>query len=294
MSLQILLRIFDLFDSKSVALLTTVCGHFHCLALRVLHNRLQIASTLAGHECYLECHPPASRLTASKMYCKTLGTDGLEELRQTIDRGEEHSGHLKQAFTLYSRFRPQHHEPEAGRIVWSVPGDIPGSRTHPSSNIAAPIPGPDEAVCQTVSVDASDLFSQLQTLAFLGKRHYGILTSFHEVSQGYIRVWREWLAKACETKRWSDGEQIAVYHEAGGGNKRSDSVTGRHDPRKGPNVLWLNTRDQNVGIRFRVKEQTWRRTAPAPLLYTSDTEVPVSYRVEFEGKCSAIASAITD
>lgn len=256
--------------------------------MRVMHNRLQIAAGLGGHEFYLECHPPASRLTASKMFCRTLGTDGLEELRRAIDRGEEHEGQLKQSFELYSRFRPQHHEPEAGRIMWNVPGDIPGSRTHPSTNPAPRIPGPDEAVTQTVSVDASDLFSQLQTLAFLGKRKYGILSSIQEVSQGCIRVWKDWLAKACETKYWSDGEPIAVHHEPlvivdGSGKRRADSVTARLNPKDDPNVRWLNTSDHNVGIRFRVKERKWRQNTP--VLYMIENELPVSYHVEFEGEC---------
>ncbi|KAK5163265.1 uncharacterized protein LTR77_010851 [Saxophila tyrrhenica] len=283
---EILLRIIDIFDTKSVAALTTLSRHFHCLALRVIHNRLQIASGLNGHEFYLECHPPATRLTASRMFCRKLGTEGLEELRQCIERGEQCSGQLKQAFALYSRFRPQHHEPEAGRITWSVPGDIPGSRTHPSTNPEQRVPGPEEAVSQTVSIDAGDLFSQLQTLAFLGKRHYGFLTSFQEVSQSYIRVWRDWLAKACETKLWSDGEPIVVHHEpatAGGGLKNGcDDSAERLDPRNDPKVLWLSTRDQNVGIKFRVKERKYRRAAQAPILYASENELPVSYHVEFE------------
>lgn len=197
-------------------------------------------------------------------------------------------GQVKQAFGTYSRFRPQHHEPALGRMQWRVPGDIPGSRTHPSSNLASRVPGPREAVCQNVTVDAHDLFSQLSTLAFLGKRgHHGLLSSIQEVSQGHIRVWRKWLSKQCERKSWSDGEPIAVYHEpptspTGHGKGRSDSVTGRLDPRLDPNVLWLNTSDENVGIKFRVKERKWRQNAA--ILYASDEEVPVSYIVEFEGR----------
>lgn len=226
------------------------------------------------------------------MLCNTLGADNLDDLLDEIYAGEKHVGQVKQVFEMYSRFGPQYHDTETKGPRWSVPGDIPGSRTHPSSNPGPQKSDPDGKVSQTVSIDAHDLFSQLQTLAFLGKRHYGILASLQEVSQGYIRVWREWLSRQCESKSWSDGEPIVVHHEGPTSLTRDrsgtvDSVTSvnrRLDPRKDPSVLWLNTRDENVGIKFRVKERKWRRTAP--VLFANELELPVSYVVEFEGRFS--------
>lgn len=58
------------------------------------------------------------------------------------------------------------------------------------------------------------------------------------------------------------------------------------DPRKDGSILWVNTRDDNVGIKFKVKEKKWRRTTAMPILFESDVEVAVSYEVEFEGSSS--------
>ena len=148
----------------------------------------------------------------------------------------------------------------------------------------------EEIVTESVTVDAHDLFSQLTTQAYLGKREStrGFLFSIQEVSEGTIRVWRDWLARQCESKKWTDGDTVIVHHDTpvvpavGKGKGRSDSVTGYEDPTKDPRILWVNTRDDNVGIRFRVLERTWKRDRP--LLYSSDVEVAVSYQVEFEGE----------
>jgi hypothetical protein len=146
-------------------------------------------------------------------------------------------------------------------------------------------------VSETVTVDAHDLFSQLTALAYLGKREpvRNHLCSTHSVTEGTIRVWRDWLSRQCESKKWTDGEPVVIHHDlpssspsSGKGKARSDSVTGRMDPTKDPSVLWINTRDQSVGIKFRVKERKWRRANP--ILYESDVEVAVCYIVEFEGE----------
>ncbi|KAK3686408.1 hypothetical protein LTR37_019839 [Vermiconidia calcicola] len=220
------------------------------------------------------------------MFCDTLGTEGLEELLAAVYDNDRYVGQVQQAFSLYSRFRPQHGEPDARRI-WSPPGDIPGSNTHPSSRPTAPIFAPGDPVTQTVTIDAHDLFSQLSTLAFLGKRGYhGLLMNIHDLSEGHIRVWRDWLSKQCVSKKWTDGEPVVVHHDPPvipitNGKTRADSVTGCLDPRQDPNILWVSTRDENVGIKFRVRERIWRRSG-GPLLYSSDVEIPVSYQVEFE------------
>lgn len=114
-----------------------------------------------------------------------------------------------------------------------------------------------------------------------------MLLSVQEVSEGTIRVWRKWLADQCESKKWTDGENIVVHHDMSSSpsfsknNAIADGVAEHHDPRKDPSILWINTRDDNVGIKFRVKERKWRRANP--ILFTSDIEVAASYEVEFEG-----------
>jgi hypothetical protein len=54
-------------------------------------------------------------------------------------------------------------------------------------------------------------------------------------------------------------------------------------PTKDPQVLWINTRGEDVGIKFKVKRQQQRATN-LPLMYSSDIELAVSYVIEFEGE----------
>lgn len=223
------------------------------------------------------------------MHCAARGTDGLDELLLGLHDEHDYVGHVKSTFGLYSRFQPQSRPPPFVRS-WKHPaGDIPGSRTYRPPNEPAPPKDPDDIVSETVTVDAHDLFSQLQAFAYLGKREptRGLLQSIQGVSEGTIRIWREWLSKQCESKRWSDGETIAIHHDAPAspidkGKGRADSGIAPFDPTQDSSILWLNTRDNNLGIRLKVRERKWRRNAP--VLFKSDIEVPVSYVVEFDGK----------
>lgn len=114
-----------------------------------------------------------------------------------------------------------------------------------------------------------------------------MMFSIMQVSEGHIRVWRDWLSKQCKQKTWNDGEPIAIYHEPPASPSsttrgRSDSVVSSLRPSEDPSVLWVDSRDENVGIRFKVRERVWRRTAAMP--FVSDVEAPVTYKVELEGK----------
>ena len=281
------MRVFDLLDTKEVVALTPTCRYFHCLVLRLIHDRLRIAAGLGGHTLYLECHHPAARTPAGKLFCDTLDTEGLQDLLAAIHDDENYLGQVKQVFALYTRFKPQRREQE-NTVRFSVPGDIPGSRTHPSSNPPEAPVVPNEAVLRTVTVDAHEIFSQLSTLAYLGRREVtrGVMFSIQQVGEGHIRIWRDWLAKQCESKRWTDGEPIAIHHDPPAsptvkGKGRSDSVTSSLPPSKDPSILWVDSRDENVGIKFRVKERVWQRNTP--ISYSSEIEASVSYVVELEG-----------
>ncbi|KAK6391424.1 hypothetical protein LTR65_004588 [Meristemomyces frigidus] len=284
---EILLSIFTLFPTRSLVSFTPTCQQFHSLILRVLHHRLQIAASLNGYNLYLECHHPSARLTASELFCISLGTDGLDELLANQHEDGRYVGEVRRLGELYSRFRPQRKEPKDKAPPRHPAGDIPGSRTYlgsVSASVASPANDAD-VVSDTVTVDAHDLFSQLTTMAYLGKREprRGYMHSIQEVTEGTIRVWRKWLTDQCESKKWTDGETVVVHHDTpsssttGNSKARADSV---YTPTKDPSVLWINTRDDNVGIRFRVKERKWRQAAP--LLYTSDVDIAVSYEVQFE------------
>lgn len=181
-------------------------------------------------------------------------------------------------------------------------GDVPGSRTYVNPETAAAAAmssNPTTAVTRTVTVDSHELFSQLSTVGYLGKREpvRGLLGSIQEVCDGTIRVWRDWLSKQCQSKRWTDGEQIVIHHDVPGepsgpeGKARSGSFTTVR-PQKDTSILWVNnTKGDQVGLKMKVKEQKWQRETP--VLFSSDVEVPVSYLVELEGISLHYAFAVS-
>ncbi|KAI7306401.1 hypothetical protein KC315_g14266 [Hortaea werneckii] len=226
------------------------------------------------------------------MFCLSTGTPGLRDIPQTneSDEREQYVGKIKKMGEMYSRFRPQRKEPDLFARPRRHPAvDIPGSRTWAVSN-QVPQAQDGDRVTETVTVDAHDLFSQLSTSVYLGRREprRGLLDSIQNVSEGTIRVWRNWLSEQCETKTFSDGTPVTVHHDSSSKRDRKElMVPGSlsdtlEDPRKDGSILWVNTRDDNVGIKFKVKEKKWRRTTAMPILFESDVEVAVSYEVEFE------------
>ena len=236
----------------------------------------------------MTCQHPSVQRSAKKIYCHTLGTEGLQELQSAILEEQNYCGHVKSIFGLYSRFRPQLQEPTWRKNHWQPDVETSALTSEAGVTSGGSSTDPDDMVSRTVTVDAHDLFSQLETHAYLGKREptRGLLTSMHMMSKGQIRVWRHFLSDQCESKSWTDGEPIVVHHEVPvspvrSGRERRDSVTERVDPAKDPSILWLNTGDNNLGLKLRVKERIWRRNNP--VLNSSDTEVAVSYHVEFEG-----------
>ena len=273
--------------------------------MRIVRHRLQIAAELDGHTLYLECGPPSAKWTTSKVFCTELGTSGLEELASDIQEHGGRVGHIGRMSELYTRFRPVNKMPDFRTVPRPHPaGDIPGSATYmtPEARAAAWKGDGNDAVTRTVAIDANFLFSQLETVAYLGKREStrGLLFSIQEVCDGTIRVCRDWLSKNCESKRWSNGEPIAVHHDdqdtEAPGKGRSASIASVYgDPKKDPRILWINTGGESVGIKFRVKEQKWRRDNP--VLFASEAEVPISYHVELEGElllCLLIVSVFTN
>lgn len=152
----------------------------------------------------------------------------------------------------------------------------------------AALAGEDDAVCDTVTIDSHDLFSQLTTLSYIGQRDpgTGLLFKVQDIGEGTIRVWRDWLSQRCEKKTWTDRDPIAIHHDGANASvdkakAKTDSTMECIDPTKEPNVLWANTRDYDVGIKFRVKERKWDKDDP--LMNSNDVEAAVSYIVEFEG-----------
>lgn len=205
-----------------------------------------------------------------------------------INDTNRYLGQVKKLGNLFTRFRPECNEPEL-RVKQRHPaGDVPGSRTYQDATVRPATLVEDNVVRDTVSVDAHELFSQLITVAYLGRREplRGLLCSLQEVSEGTIRVWRDWLSRHCESRSFTDDSTVVVHHgseSSDQGKERSNSATDTFDPTKDPRVLWINTRGEDVGVKFKIKRRK-QQASNVPLLYSSEVELSVSYVVEFEGK----------
>ena len=199
---------------------------------------------------------------------------------------KQYIGQVKRFGDLFTRFRPASNEPELKVKQRHPAGDVPGSRTWSDTTIR-PKDHDNNVVRDTVNVDAHELFSQLTTVAYLGRRETtrGLLCSLQEVAEGTIRVWRDWLSRHCESRSFTDNSTVVIHHDSESVDQqkaRADSVIST-SPTKDSQVLWINTRGEDVGIKFKVKRQQQRATN-LPLMYSSDIELAVSYVIEFEGE----------
>ncbi|GAM84948.1 hypothetical protein ANO11243_029510 [Dothideomycetidae sp. 11243] len=248
--------------------LSTISRHVHQHVLVALHARLSAAATLDTHTLVLECYHPAARLSTANLYCDYIGTPGLDSILTTASSGDDTLGKLKALGALYSRFLPRSSEPNGPGS--SPPqrrhpaGDVPGSRTHPTSR------GDDEgagAASRTIGLDPGEMFGQLCCATNLVKMapRRNVMVSIVEVSDGLIRVFRDWLAKRA-------GSVLEAGDDASG-----EGLTLGHDD---PGVLWVNNCDRAIGIKFRVRAKAVRHDTP--VLYASDEEVAVSYHLDLE------------
>jgi hypothetical protein len=262
----------------------TILSHRICaLILRILHNRLTVASELDSHSVLLECFHPSAKLTEPPYFCTYRATDGLSDYNTLVETDENLPKRLGDMRNMYSRFRPYRRELEpGGRRVVRPPGDIPGSRTYPGT---AQDQYEGESVKQILSLDGHELFTQLvsqSNLVKIGPRN-GLFTCFVEVEEGVVRVWRKWL-KDMATR--DEASTKAVQSEAASlAGKGEETV---RDPSVGKldvadeAILWVSS-FKNTGIRFKVRERKLRRDVPL-LVRADEEDMPVSYEIEYDGK----------
>ncbi|KAJ8119301.1 hypothetical protein ONZ43_g3720 [Nemania bipapillata] len=152
---------------------------------------------------------------------------------------------------LYSRFKPfLGDENRRPRARW------------PTTNV---IEGTEEPLTQVpsydVNLEAGDLFTQLcavTNLVKIGPRR-GLFLSIDNVSDGVIRVWREWLRE--------QAERSATEQQRDGQTRPDDS-----------SILWIGS-SKDVGVRFRV---TAKEEGQVPLLLGQNEDPPVSYTLEYQ------------
>ncbi|EON68215.1 hypothetical protein W97_07473 [Coniosporium apollinis CBS 100218] len=293
---ELLLHILTPFPTLDLLALTTLSHRIHALILRILHNRLLLAANLHDHTLLLECYHPSAKLTEPPLFCTYLGTPGLDDVPEAcLSPGSSNEGlggggggsssssngplttPLATMRSLYSTFRPHHRSPALSTRRHPA-GDIPGSRTHPSSSASQARhrktgdgSSAEELVRQLVSLDSHELFTQLCAqihLVRVGPRN-GLFRCFVEVEEGVVRVWRGWLGeRAC-----AGGKEMLGAK----GKQRDDGVVEVRVEKEG--ILWVKP-GENVGLRFRVRERVFRREGP--VLLRMDEEVAVTYEIEYE------------
>ncbi|KAL2258260.1 hypothetical protein VTK26DRAFT_8512 [Humicola hyalothermophila] len=256
---ELLISILSQLPTRSLLPLVAVSHRFYSLVLRILKQRLKRVTSSPDLRIFLECYQPALILSTPFLSCDYLYTDGLDDVA-TEEEGEENApGSLKATKSLsttlsgvYSHFRPV--VSEENRRGRARPPRRRQSQQREGEEVAAPEEKEEDTrYAQDVYLGSGELFSQLCTvtnLVHVGSRP-GILLGHVNVSDGLIRVWRDWLA-ARAAEQDCNGEE---------------------------SVLWADAAC-TVGVRFRVTEKDIR--AEHPVLVASDEELPVAYRLEFE------------
>lgn len=233
----------------------TVSHRFYAATLQVLKLRLHHALAEPDHRLMLECYHPSEKLYTPYLYCNYLYTDSFAGVEAEAegshpDAQAAHSGGLR---AIYSHFRPVEHDDNAPRRARV------SRRRQSSIGTSGTSGGGQRSVVERPSIDVylddDESFSQLcatTNLVRLGPKP-GLFRSHVNVSDGVVRVWREWLAaRASEKARETTTEEV---------------------------VLWVDAA-RDVGVRFRVTEKDIR--AQHPVLVGNDEQLPVAYRLEFE------------
>ncbi|KAI1081692.1 hypothetical protein F5B20DRAFT_52708 [Whalleya microplaca] len=240
---EILINVLSSFDTRSLLPLAAVCHRFRGLVGRVHYARLIEATVLKDHEVILECYHPCDKLSTPSLFCEYLGTDGLSEAGDVANLGQLNS--------LYARFRPYLGDGQKRQR----------NRGPPSAMIQKTEEPAIEPPTHEVHLESGELFSQLCTVTDMVKvgPRRGLFLSIANVTDGVIRVWRDWLQKEAEkTAKASKTQQRAR--------------TSMDD------ILWTDS-SKNVGLKFRVtKDESLRE----PVLFASDEDPPVSYSLEYQ------------
>lgn len=217
----------------------------------------------------LECYHPSAKLSTPYLNCDYIGTDGLDwpSAASDDDRGRVVGSEDQLSFhelrAIYSRFRPVVQEenrrarsryPRQQVFAAAVAQEV-GSAADAAAEEAAPEPEP---ASHDVYLDDGELFTQLCTVTNLVKvgPKRGLFLSHVNVSDGLVRVWRDWLSERAAAGPVEEGERAVLWADAG----------------------------KNVGLRFRVVEKA---DAHRPVLVAAGEDVPVSYTLEYEGESSA-------
>ncbi|KAF2437736.1 hypothetical protein P171DRAFT_424509 [Karstenula rhodostoma CBS 690.94] len=279
---ELLIHLLTPMTTPDLLPLAPLSHRIYTIVLRILHNRLVLASELESHSVLLECFHPSAKLTEPPYFCSYHGTDGLARYDELSESDKHLASRLGDMRKMYSRFRPHRRELETGGRRVRAPGDVPGSRTFPGTTRDG---FEGDTVKQILSLDEHELFTQLvaQThLVKIGPRHIPF-TYPVDIEEGVIRVWREWLrdtaAKGQSVKTKEEELEVAGT-DKGKAPATETSQADRYEDVCDSRILWVSP-NKNTGIRFNVRERKLRRDIPI-LVRTDEEDMPVSYEIEYD------------
>jgi hypothetical protein len=213
------------------------------------------------HRLILECYHPSAKFYTPYLFCDYISTPGLDTRDDYAPANVRRIGQLGVLSELYSYFRPL------------KPIDTRRSARHPAGGwpMLPPLGLVDkheDLVCQDISLDSHELFSQLVTttnLVKLGPKP-GVFKSSATIGEGLTRVWREWLS------------------ERASGASRDNHTTMQTE--KG--LLWADSAN-HVGLRMNVVP---RSDVQEPIILDRNEDPPVSYTLQYKGM--SVAGYLSD
>ena len=238
---ELILHILTLLPTAVVLPVAAVSQRLHALTIRLLYARLNQATSLS-HDLILECYPPSQKLSAPALDCVYSGSPGIEACLDTATP----CGQLEALKQLYCHFRPQRREWR--RLSRAIPGDIPGSRTHPTSTAEArarwQAEREQDTVKQLLSLEGHELFVQLEGNLHL-VRNSGFIRNLVPVHEGYVRIWRDWLGQRAEADAVAELSRGTVMdlQQAGPSARAACEAQGQvadQEPHEHERVLWLD------------------------------------------------------
>ncbi|KAH6632116.1 hypothetical protein F5144DRAFT_241612 [Chaetomium tenue] len=292
---ELLISILSQLPTSSLLPLITVSRRIYSIALRILKQRLNHATSQPDQRLMLECYHPSEKLYTPYLYCNYLRTDSFTsaEPKTSATGGTGTSG----LSGIYAHFRPvEQDENRPRRATRGFRRHLTPTPTTPTTTATDSASSEEPRPSTDVYLDDDESFSQLcavTNLVRLGPKP-GLFRSHVNVNEGVLRVWRDWLAvrAAVEGQRRGGGrgegsgqeegeageagqEEEEEGEGGGGGGSGGDEGEGGDED----GVLWADA-SRDVGVRFRVAEKDIR--GQHPVLVASDEQLPVAYRLEFE------------
>jgi hypothetical protein len=242
--LQVLVDILRPFSTKDLLPLASVSHRFHLVVARLLHRRLLDVASLPQNDLILECYHPSAKISTPYLKCQYLGTNTRGGDEVGADGNEPVLADLGR---LFSSFRPALAEENRRQRARYRFSDMYGP--------GGPV---DDTATEDIYLDEGELFSQLCAVINLvrtGPRP-GLFLSHVNISDGVLRVWRDWLADMEQGQTSRDG------------------------------ILWVDNH-QGVGVRFSV---TPGPADTMPIISGPDDHPPIGYKLQYEGESLSVDS----